>query len=285
MDEKAEAQQKLEELKKEIHLLSVQLKGLGEQKESKYREKDKINDELNNYIKEAKDLRDKKKEIDTKIKASKEKRQASNKESSELFKQFREKQVIVPKDRERPASQGYLKKQIEKIEFTIQTEALSFEREKKLMRQLKELKAQLNEIKAEEEKFKEMREFREKVREKKSEADTVHDEIQNLAKESSDIFKKLTEKSEVIAKAKQNREALNQILQGLKGQISEVDGKLAGLLEEWGSLTSLPVFSEPEAQRPEIQKKAEAAMEKLKSKGKLTKEDILAMQGQNMKRK
>ena len=284
MEEKAEVQQQLEQLKKEIHLLSVSLKQLSEQKESKYKEKDNLNQELNNYIKTAKELRDKKKEIDTKIRELKGKRQVFNKGLSEMWGKFREiKANVVPKDKSK-GSPSLIQKQIEKIEFTIQTEALSFEREKKMMHQLKDLKAQLNEMKLEDAKFKELRDFKEDVKEKKVEADDIHIEIQKLATESTDIFKKLTEKSELIAKAKETREKINVDLQGLKAQISEIDDRLEKFLQQWGALTSLPVFTEQEM-IPAVQKKAEQAMEKLKAKGKLTKEDILAMQGQNMKRK
>ena len=284
MDEKVEVKQQLEQLKKEIHLLSVSLKQLSEQKESKYKEKDGLNQDLNNYIKTAKELRDKKKEIDTKIRDLKGKRQVFNKGLSEMWCKFREiKANVVPKDKSK-GSPSLIQKQIEKIEFTIQTEALSFEREKKMMRQLKELKAQLGEMKLEDAKFKELRDFKDDVKEKKVEADDIHIEIQKLATESTDIFKKLTEKSELIAKAKETREKINVDLQGLKAQISEIDVRLEKFLQQWGALTSLPVFTEQEM-IPAVQKKAEAAMEKLKSKGKLTKEDILAMQGQNMKRR
>jgi len=282
--DKAEAQQQLEQLKKEIHVVSVQLKELGEQKEAKYKEKEKINEELNGFIKEAKGLRDKKADVDKKIRELKAKRQSLNKESSGLFSKLRDmKSEIEPAKRD--FSNVNLQKQIEKIEFAIQTEALSFEREKKLMGQLKELKARLNEIKARDAKLKEVRDFRENVNTKKTEADTIHDDIQKLAVESSDIFKKLTEQSENIAKAKQVRENMNKVLQDLKNQISDVDTRLADLLQQWGELTSLPVFAERDITASEVQKKAEHAMEKLKTHGKLTKEDLLALQGQNLKRK
>jgi uncharacterized coiled-coil DUF342 family protein len=282
-EEKAEIQQQLDRLKKEIHLLSVQLKELGEQKELKYREKEGLNQALNNYIKEAKELRDKKKEIDTKIKELKEKRKVFNKTSSELLSKFREiRATTIPaKKRISPTN---IQKQIEKIEFAIQTEALSFEREKKYMQQLHELKAELQQLKTEDEKFKEVRDFREQIKEKKSEADTVHENIQKLAIDGSDIFKKLTLQSENIAKAKASREAINQVLQEIKSQIYDVDNRLSDLLEQWSALTAMPIFSETNI-IPDLQKRAEQAMEKLKSKGKLTKEDILAMQGQNLKRK
>ena len=283
MDNKAEVQQKLEQLKKEIHLLSVQLKELGEQKETKYKEKEAINQSLNNYIKDAKELRDKKKEIDIKISELKGKRQILNKESSDMFSKFREVKAAAVPNKKR-VSPSNIQRQIEKIEFTIQTEALSFEREKKLMHQLKQLKAELQELKIEDEKFKEVRDFRDNIRTKKNDADTIHADIQNLATESSEIFKKLTERSENIANAKAEREKINQILQALKEQLSDVDSRLADMLQQWSELTSLPAFTEQGA-IPELQKKAENAMEKLKTKRKLTKEDILAMQGQNLKKR
>lgn len=278
--EQAELQQKLEQLKKEIRLISFQLKELGEKKESEYKKKDNINHELNSAIKDAKELHDKKKETDLKIKDLKVKRQTLNKELSESWAKFRESRThIISSSNKKKIRPSNIQKQIEKIEFAIQTEALSFEREKKLMQQLHELKAGLQQLQLEESKFKELREFKDKVKSKKVEADGIHVEIQKLASESSGIFKQLTEKSESIAKAKKTRENINQVLQKLKEQISNFDDKLAELLQQWGALTSSPLFAEQEIV-PNIQNKAEQALKKLRTKGKLTKEDILALQRQ-----
>ena len=63
------------DLKKDIHILSSELKKLGSEKEFNYQKKNKIETLLKENIQKAKDLREIKKDIDSKIKKLKGKTQ------------------------------------------------------------------------------------------------------------------------------------------------------------------------------------------------------------------
>ena len=164
----------------------------------------------------------------------------------------------------------------------IQTEAPSFEREKKLMAQLKILKAELKEIKGEEASFSELKNFRDSIRTKKSEADDIHEEIQKLAKDSTEIFRQLTEKSQVIEAVQNDRDAIKSVLTDYKAKIEEMNSKLEDILKQWSAVSKQPLPELSELQAT-LKQKAAQAEEKLKTGGKLTKEDILAMQRQALK--
>ncbi|MBI4095869.1 MAG: hypothetical protein HY438_03355 [DPANN group archaeon] len=280
MDEQAGEQQKLEQLKADIARLTTQLKQIGAQKDAKYKERDEFDKHLNVLIQEAKALRDQKKQIDEKIKTLKDKRQILNKEISELFKKLGGMRDGLPKADNKPKkSPQQLQKQIAAIQFSIETEALSFEREKKYMVQLKELKAQLAEINSGEQKYTDYKKFRDEVRIKKADADAVHGEVQLTAKQNSEIFRQLTEKSEQIAKIKEQKEKMKEEIFAFKPQIESVNTELSGLLEQWSAISPRPI-AELGVEIPEG-----LTIEKIKEKKKITKEDLLEMQRQAMRRK
>ncbi len=280
MEEQAGESQKLEQLKADIARLTTQLKQTSIQKDTKYKDRDELDKHLNTLIQDAKNLRDQKKLIDEKIKTLKSKRQILNKEISELFKKLGSMRDDLPKnDNTNKKSPQQLQRQIAAINFSIETEALSFEREKKYMAQLKELKGQLAEINAGEKRYVDYKKFRDEVRIKKAEADAVHEEVQATAKQNSEIFRQLTEKSEEIAKIKDNKEKMKEDIQAFKPQIEALNTELAGLLEQWSAISPKPI-AEFGVEIPEG-----LTIEKIKEKKKITKEDLLEMQRQAMRRK
>ncbi|MFH0869130.1 MAG: hypothetical protein V1839_02805 [archaeon] len=281
--ENSEAQQaKVETLNKEIALLSSQLKEFSSKKESKYKEKETKDLELNGLIKTAQELRDKKLKIDSEVKALKQVRDADNKGLKEYYNKLAEQKVqqtaVTDKIKVRP-NPAALKKQIESMSYSIETECLSFEKEKTYMDKIKRLKVMLVEIDKEDAKYAEVRKLRTEITGKKREADDAHDKIQTLAAESSGIFAQLKEKSDAITKAKKARAAIQIEIKSLKAQLEEIDSKLVSTLAEWSELTK---------QAPKMHEGLPAGvseMEQLKTKKKFTKDDILAMQKSAMRRR
>jgi len=267
-----------EQLKKEISILSSQLKDLENQKEAKYQEKDLLDKKLNSLIQSAKSLRDKKQQIDSQIIEHKTKRSTLNKELKELFQKLNEMKNSLPKEnnnfRESP---GKIKKQIEAMQFAIETEGLSFAKEKAQMGKIKLLKAQLGEFEKSGEQYKELAEFKKQLNIKKTEADSSHEQIQKLAVESSNIFKELTLTSEEIAKNKKLKLEIKDILKNFGIKIDDLSSKLADTLKEWADITK----SAP----PQVPSVPISTIEQLMSKKKLTKEDILALQKQAIRKR
>jgi len=285
MENQEQPQAKLESLNKEIASLSSQLKDLGAKKEAKYKEKEARDQELNSLIKAAQELRDKKAKIDAEVKGLKAIRDVNNKSLKEYYSKLAEKKSVQqPADKKikvrlNPAA---IKKQIEAMLFSIETEGISFDREKAYMGKIKQLKVQLAEIEKEDAAYAEARQMRTEIGGKKKDADEAHDKIQKLAAESSDIFAQLKEKSEQIAKAKKSRSALQADVKELKTQLDAIDSKLVSVLSQWSEITKSAPPIEMRAPQPSTQI---SEMEQLKTKKKFTKEDILAMQKQAMRRR
>jgi uncharacterized coiled-coil DUF342 family protein len=271
----SEEQLKLEQLKKGIHDLSTELRQLGEEKEKKYKEKENIDKNLNSYIKTAKDLRDKKVDIDKKVRELKAQREILNKELKAMFAKLAEaKKSLMPvsdKKKGPRESSGQLKKQIDAMQYAIETEGVSFEREQTYMDKIKRMKIKLDEIEKEGAGFRDFKLLKDEINKKKAAADAVHAEIQKLAVESTSIFKDLSLKSEGISKAKQEKLALQEGLKGRKSEIETLNQQLSDTLNEWSKVSK-------EVAPVTVSRKPEDVMGKLKSKKKLTKEDILILQ-------
>jgi len=285
MDMQQEPKAKLESLNREITSLSSQLKDLSAKKELRYKDKDARDLELNSLIKIAQELRDKKAKVDVEVKGLKTIRDADNKGLKEFYGKLAERktQPAPAEKKGKPTNAIAIKKQIEAMLFSIETEGISFEREKSYMGKIKQLKLQLAELEKEDAKFTEFRKLRSEITVKKKEADDAHDKIQMLAVESSGYFAQLKEKSEQIAKAKKARSAIQAELKTMKAQIEEIDNKLVTVLSQWSELTKAAPPVDIPAQTQAAQQLT--AMEQLKSKKKLTKEDILAVQKQAMRKR
>jgi len=275
--ENVDVEPKVDKLKQEIRELSIRLKDIGEQKEKLYKEKNNFDKELNSNIKTAKELRDKKTKIDEEIKGLKVTREKLNNEIKLMFAKLAElkKKFGLDKQRGKRESSEDIYKQIDGMQFAIQTEVLSFDREKQYMERIKKLKLKLKEISGEEAKFKEVVSFKVDLSKKKQEADSTHSKIQQLANESSEIFNKLTESSKTISAIKKQKNVLQKKLKTFKIEIDNLNLKLGDLLKDWSEVSSKTDI---------LPDKTTEIMDKFKKKKRLTTEDILMLQRKSIRR-
>jgi len=284
----------IEKLKQEITLLNSKLKQSYDEKEAKYVEKEELDKKLALAIKQAKELKVKKEDIDTKVKELKKTREVFNKEIKPMFAQLSELKkkfgldVVKKEKKGKTQRPDEIKRQIDALQYSIATEALSFEREKSYMERIKRLKAQLGEHAEEEEKYRELKELKSKINTQKDKADEVHAEVQKLAGESTQIFKSLTAQSEIIAKFRKDKGAVQEILKSIKAQMETLSNQLAETLANWSKLA--PKLEPPAAITFETPKtsgllRREVDISSLKEKKKLRKEDILALQRDAIRRR
>jgi len=276
----------LEKLKNEVKELNLKLKQLGKEKEDRYSEKKNLEHTLNQLINEAKELKDKKNAIDTQIHDLKQNRDSENKIFKEILAQIHKLQ-----EEKRAATEQLdfsrvraIKKELRQLEFSLQTEVISFEKEKKHMEKIKKLRAHLTEYDKVMSEFKELENSKKLAKEKKNVADELHRTIQKLAKESSSIFNDLTEKSMEISKIKEKRGSLVKSLRALKSQINILNKSLSGILKSWSDLTNKVFKGKEKRELADLQEKTDEIKKKLKEKKKLTTEDILVLQRESMGR-
>jgi uncharacterized coiled-coil DUF342 family protein len=260
----------VEKLRYRIAQLGKELEALNNSKEVLYKEKATFDNLLSSTIAEANELKTKKRAVDDEIKKKKELRTELNKElKTQNIKLKAQKPAVSssakPKIRQ---SADAIKKQIEAMQYAIETEGLSFEKETQYMDKIKRLRAELAQIAPADA---ESKKNREEFSTKKTQADLAHTEIQTLAAESTKDFESLTAKAKAIIDAKAKRVAIQAKLKDLKIQIEAKNQDLSETLSSWLLVAKeMPVMSAAAAE--------EEVINKFKSSKKLTKDDLLKLQ-------
>lgn len=260
----------IEKLRHQIAVLGKDLESLNNSKESLYKEKTSFDAFLSNTIAQANELKANKKITDEDIKSKKVLRTTLNKELKEFSTKFKESQrAQIGKKEKKRLSPEATKKQIEAMQYAIETEGLSFEKEKQYMDKIKQLKAELAESSKE---MSGSKELRETVSAKKTQADSIHIEVQKLAETSTKSFDQLTLKAKQIIEAKNKRIEIQNKLKDIKAQIEAKNQELSEALNVWLTVSKdLPVPVSAEMSEAEV-------INKFKNSKKLTKDDILKLQ-------
>lgn len=283
-----EKETKLDEVKSEVYKLNLSLRNLGDEKESKYKEKSDLDVRLNDLIERANKLKFNKDKIDKKIIEIKKLREGKNTDVQELIRGLHQAKKKFGDKREEIERRNNIKKDLRGLEFLVQTEVLNFAKEKEYMSKINLLKKELNDLNKKLEQSTEIKDIRESIRKVKQTADEHHNEIQILAEESTKIFNELTKVSKDIGDIKKQHSKIRTALKATKNQISNLNSSLAKNLSYIGSLprvTGRIVFGSgrvfmggAKAGAGILQKQTEAVREKFKKRKKLSKDDILLLQ-------
>jgi uncharacterized coiled-coil DUF342 family protein len=277
----------LNSVRLEVKDLRNKINSLDRKKEEMYREKRKISSDIHSRIRVAKDSKDKRNSLTEAVKNtkhSKEELEAKLKTLDEDIRHLKEeKHKLLEKiGVEDPLM---LKKNIKKLEFRIETEGLTFEKEKELMKVLSKMKKQYestkvvidieNKLSA---KFRELRELREMM-------DMTKKIVQVSAKESQKHHVELIESSKEIDELKKKEDTFESEGSKYKAEIAglneELNGKLAKLDEIRKILgeNNVKLKEDIEKNNHEIlRQKDHEVQEKIKTGKKLTTEDLLILQ-------
>ena len=224
------------ELKKGITELKDTLNTLNVEKEEWFTQKESLKKEVSNLISKIKKIKFPKDSESKEVKKLKSERDKYNKEVQKLIKQFKklnsEKQKIM-KDKKITFNPAELSKQIETLDYSIQTEALSFDKEKKIIIQIKHLKKQMANAGDAQGLFKESKEVSDKIKKAKDLAEEAHKKLQKEIKDNKpdyEEFRKLTKQINELKK-KQEKAFANFI--DSKNKFSEINSQLKGKLKKF----------------------------------------------------
>ena len=290
-EKKEDILKRFNELKQEIKILNEQLKRASEEKEVWYKKKKELRDQIELLIKEANEIKLKKNKTFEEVKQLKEQRDKYNKEVQELISKIKD---ITQKKEDAPKKYGAInptniKGRIDELERKIETDALSFKKERKLMKEINKLKNSYT-ISTEIEKLViEMHLVSKIITESKKKADEFHKKLQEFSKEGHDGYTKLMDVSKKINLLDLEQEvafhnfilfkrevfAINEKLKGLLVESSKLQKKLSDLniTEEQTKETSVT-----ENKNPKINEQIKKVEEKIRCGEKLTNEDILVFQ-------
>ena len=183
-----------------------------------------------------------------------------------------------------------IKKTIEKLELSIETDAMSFENEKKVMKKIKALKKRFDVAKIANDFFDNIKIFSKDIDKVKKKANEAHLRIQNRAKESQKLHEGLVGNSKEIDKLKEEEEGAFEKFIEFKKKFSEVNDLLKEKLTKMNGITkkleSFKLKKEEEKILRDkffIKKKEAEVEEKIKRGEKLTTEDLLVFQQDSSK--
>ncbi|MBT4823992.1 hypothetical protein HN695_05310 [Candidatus Woesearchaeota archaeon] len=290
-EEKKSLLDELNKKKELIKELRSKLNEINEQKEQWFQQRNNASQEIKKLIgqlKEAKTTRD---GFTTTVKGSKVSRDDLNKKIKvkvdELKKYEKEKSDIVKKH-DIKGDPSYLKKQIEQLEYKHETSVMSFENEKKIMKEIRDLRSNYKKLSAVSTVWKKIHALTKDVDVLKKEANLFHRKMQSQAKQSQEKHESMIESSKLVKdlKKKENEAHIKSL--EFKKQFTELNDKLKVDLDDLNKLYGkLDMNREAvkkvkkEKQQKTLKQKQNDVDHKLKTGGKLTTEDLLAFQSRN----
>lgn len=278
----------LNDKKEIVRQLRSKLNEIHEQKEQWFKEKDKISDDIKKNIGQVKDSKTKRDTLSTTVKKNKETRDEINNQIKQKIDELKalekEKSDIIAKHHihEDPMQ---IKKMVERLEFTLETNVMSFDKEKKLMEQIKALKKKYKEADKVSTVWKKVHSLSKEIETLKQESNLFHRQVQVQATQSQEKHETLIESSNLIKDLKKTEKDAYDKFILLKKEFTEVNAKLKDELKELNSIyEKLDMNKEElkgmkkERQRKTLDEKRKEVGEKLKLGKKLTTEDLLAFQ-------
>ena len=276
----------INKLKNQAKELTGSLRDLGSKKEQKFKEKTKLSNVLNNLIKEAIDLKARKRELEKELALLKKKRNERNnqvREGLKKLKKFKEEYRKNKKKQPKISIEKILA-EIQQFDYQVQTGAISMNKEKQIMSKIKNLKKIIKEHEISNTPPVEFKRIQKETREVKNKADKIHENIQKLAKESSEIFECLTVLSIEINKIKRQKNVAKLVQNGLKDQINILNAKLGGVLRKMSKLPLSATKSALDLFKRSGTRDKINIRDALKKGKKLSKDDILKIQKQLMRK-
>ena len=288
VDEKKELFQKITEKRKEITQLQADLNSINDKKEHWFSKKTELSKKITSLISEIKKSRNERNSLTEKVKEDKVEREKKNKDvkaSVDVIKKFeKERDELLKKHKIKDPTK--ILSQIAQLELKIETEPMSFDKEKKIMKQIKDLKKGLADANMVSGVVEKIHELSSVIDEKKKNAQQTHKKVQNYAKQSQEKHMALIEASgEIDALKKEEEDAFKKFID-FKKEFNELNEKLKSMLTEMKDLNEKvqenKVQSKKQSERKKkevLHKKQMSVEEKMKKGMKLTTEDLIAYQG------
>ena len=272
------------ELKKGITELKNTLNKLNVEKEEWFTEKEGLKKEVSKLISQIKKIKFSKTTDNKEVQKLKTERNKYNDEVKKLISKFKklnsEKQKIM-KDKKITFNPGEISKQIEALDYSIQTEALSFDKEKKIMIQIRHLKKQMTEAGDVQGLFKELKEVSNKIKEAKDKAEDCHKKLQKEIKDSKPDYEEFRKLTKQINDLKKKQEKAFESFIDSKNKFSKINSQLKEKLKNAKGMRIEQDFKVKKRDTHILEEKTKEVEEKLKKKKKLTNEDLLVFQGSN----
>ncbi|TAL51869.1 MAG: hypothetical protein EPN86_05875 [Nanoarchaeota archaeon] len=278
----------IEELYKELDPLKEKLSEQVKLRESLFAEREEIRKQFESKVQELRQLKRKRDELNHAVHAKKDERNKLTEQIRALIAKLNEaktkKEGIKKDNKENPS---FLNQQIKKLEQKVETEVMSQENEKKMMKKIKEIRKKLNEMKAFMDASATVSGSVRELRTVKKQADDVHRQVQEKAKESQQVHEQMTGVGKLLDNMKPKEAELTNKIAAIKEEISvttklmdEKSSQIRGIKEkEYQEKAKEKAVQRAEEEIILKQKEADVN-DKLKRGKKLTTDDLLVFQRQ-----
>ncbi|MEK6822457.1 MAG: hypothetical protein AABY13_01400, partial [Nanoarchaeota archaeon] len=231
-DTTAQATQ-MEHLQQEISALRRSLSTINNEKESLFSKRQEVGKQISALIRDIKGIRTERDSLTGNVRLSKEEREKLNDEIKHKIDELK-----TLKDAEQgPAQEDprRIKREIERLEYKIETDVMSFDKEKQLMKVIKEMKKKCAEAEKTFAGRHKIIELSHEIDRLKGIADSAHHKVQESAKESQAKHETLVTTSKHIDDLKAQEEEFNTQIMEKKAAMApiaaELDAKNAQLQE------------------------------------------------------
>ncbi len=288
-DDKSQLTKQADELSNQIKALRKRLHELNDFKEKLFDQRNTVGKQISELIKNVKGIRSERDNLTSEVKMSKEEREKLNNDikakTLELKKLTEERNAANDKAglKEDPR---FLKRELERLNYKIETEAMSFDKETKLMKVIKDLKKKVDAAKGGMLLSDKVRNLSRQLDEMRFIAQSAHSKVQTAASASQEKHSGMMEVSHKIDDLKTQEDTLNQQITEKKAEMKpigdELDAKSALLNEindKLGVAREEGKKHKEESDKKKIFDKATEVRAKLMRGEKLTTEDILVLQG------
>jgi uncharacterized coiled-coil DUF342 family protein len=255
--------QKIEELTQRLVVLKEQKSRLDAEARGLKEKRDKLNEQFMSARTEILELKNERNKLNETVKELKRQRSETNMGIQEKIGEIRRlRQEIEALTRKKPSkSLQTLQREVENIEWMIQTTSLSLQEEKELVERVKQLEAQLNIHKKLSQLNQKRLELQAELKAFGAQSKLYHEKLVETAQKSQGIHEKMLEKVGEAKKLKLEADSLHQIFIQVKEKKRSIQGEMAEILNQMKKLKE-EVRGEEEREK---KKREEALLEKLES--------------------
>jgi uncharacterized coiled-coil DUF342 family protein len=274
---------------KDVSELRDKLNALSDKKEAAFGKKNKVSGQIKEQVDDVKGSKSERDRLTKLVKESKKRRGDLNTEMRNKIEEIKKLNAQKKEIMQKHNIQGdpsRLKKEIEELDYTLETEVLSPTEEKKLTKLIKGKKKVFNEAKDLSTIFDRVHELSKEIDKLKYKCDETHRKIQTRASTSQEKHQSIVETSKDIDELRKKEKEEFQKALAIKRDFNQVNEELkvklkllADLRMRVGSVKKAKAKKRQTQEKRELSERKKAAEEKFATKKKLTTEDLIAMRG------
>lgn len=293
--ERKELNSKLKDLRDGVANLKEDLNQLNFEKENWFKKLTDVSNKIKISIKEFKSAKGERNNLTKQVHDSKLRRQELNdevKQKIDVIKKLNSEKQDIAKKFKIEGDPSQIKEEIERLEYSLETNVISFEKEKAIMKQIKEKKKQYEKVKVLTDVFDKMHTLSQDIEKLRDKADKSHKKTQERAGQSQEKHEELISLSKDLNDLRRQENEFLKNFNNAKKQFYLVNDYLKQSLIELNKIKE----KVDEAEKTEFQKKTELTAKNIEEKGKeiekklktgqkLTTEDFLIFQTAEKKRR